>query len=295
MQTATSTSFSSSNSSHPRLSTSIMSCATQEAMASPKLTRASSERLPLAPVTPQRINSLNKQLRTPSSPSLSSMISSPFTPITNCYSSASSLASPNSSISTKVDYSPETTKLKIKSIADTTNNWRTRAKENGIKVTTDNIGKGTVFLSSKLAFTDLLSEMHDSPKGIFTIALRKLIYICILFAESIPASFLSTHRRARQSLFQTRSSDNTAFVTPKTTRMPIIDGANTAPIVHSSSFSASLLKTPEPAVTLSYPVALTTPSPRTSLEILQRMRQRGSLTDPARPRRRETFGSLSVS
>lgn len=119
--------------------------------ASPRA-RKSSERRPLAPVTPQRMNRLPKQMRTPSTPltpSYSSVVSSPFTPITNVYSSASSVASPNSSASTKVDFSPDILKSKSKSIADTANNWRTRAKENGIKVASENT-KGVYLRHPKL-------------------------------------------------------------------------------------------------------------------------------------------------
>ena len=122
----------------------IMSRASEEntppVPASPK-TKKASERRALAPVTPQRINRLPKQTRTPSTPltpSYSSIVSSPFTPITNVYSSASSVASPNSSASTKVDFSPDIVKSKAKSLAESTNNWRTRAKENGIKVASEN-------------------------------------------------------------------------------------------------------------------------------------------------------------
>lgn len=119
----------------------IMSSATGDSVvASPKTMRSvsASERRPLAPVTPQRNNRANK-MRVVSSPltpsySISSVVSSPFTPITNVYSSSSSFVSPNSSVSTKVGFSPEPIKARRKSIADATQNWRSRAKENGIKV-----------------------------------------------------------------------------------------------------------------------------------------------------------------
>ena len=120
-----------------------MSCSNPQdsATASPKAMRSSSisERRPFAPVTPQRTNRGHKSrvVSSPLTPSNSSIMSSPFTPITNVYSSASSITSPDSSVSTKVGFSPESVKSKSKSVADATHNWRSRAKENGIKVDND--------------------------------------------------------------------------------------------------------------------------------------------------------------
>ncbi|OCB89126.1 hypothetical protein A7U60_g3725 [Sanghuangporus baumii] len=240
-----------------------MSCATQESvLASPKVTRSVSvsERRPLAPVTPQRNNRANK-MRVASSPltpsySTSSAISSPFTPITNVYSSSSSFVSPNSSVSTKVGFSPEPIKARRKSIADATQNWRSRAKENGIKVD-----------GQEASYADSLD--CNSPK------------------DSIPESFLSTHRRSRQAAFQANSAEGIAFVSPKTSRL---DGPASAPI--PSNLASSVFNTPESTGSLASSFTLATPSPRSSLAIVQRLRQRGSLTDPARPRRRHISGSI---
>ncbi|KAI5120895.1 hypothetical protein M0805_002995 [Coniferiporia weirii] len=240
-----------------------MSCAPPDCtIASPRTTRSTSisERRPLAPVTPQRTNRAYKMrsVTSPLTPSSSSVISSPFTPITNVYSSASSLVSPNSSVSTKVDFSPEAVKSKAKSVADTTSNWRSRAKENGRKTDDERYPDADALNSSK---------------------------------EIIPASFLSTHRRSRQSLFQTSSADSTAFISPMTARMPVTaDGDANGPALPVSNLS--LLSTPEPVRTLSGSFTLATPSPRTSLAIVQKLRQRGSLTDPVRPRRRQFSGPI---
>ncbi|KAL5514336.1 hypothetical protein ACEPAG_2424 [Sanghuangporus baumii] len=240
-----------------------MSCASQESVvASPKTMRSVSvsERRPLAPVTPQRNNRTNK-MRVASSPltpsySTSSAISSPFTPITNVYSSSSSFVSPNSSVSTKVGFSPEPIKARRKSIADATQNWRSRAKENGIKID-----------GEEASYADSLGR--HSPK------------------DSIPESFLSTHRRSRQAAFQANSTDGIAFVSPKTSRL---DGPVSAPI--PSSLASSVLNTPESTGSLASSFTLATPSPRSSVAIVQRLRQRGSLTDPARPRRRHISGPI---
>ncbi|EJD05485.1 uncharacterized protein FOMMEDRAFT_165895 [Fomitiporia mediterranea MF3/22] len=245
-----------------------MSCSAYESViASPKTMRSTSasERRPFAPVTPQRNGRANR-MRVASSPltpsnSNSSVISSPFTPITNVYSSSSSFVSPDSSVSTKVGSSPEYLKLRQKSIADATHNWRSRAKENGIKVDSDEI-----------SYAD-------------TLALNS-------FNDSVPASFLSTHRRPRQALFQANSADGTAFISPKTARISAHDGAVTVPV--PSSLASSLLNTPESGQSQSSSFSLTTPSPRSSLAIVQRLRQRGSVTDPARPRRRHISGPIFV-
>ncbi|THH08174.1 hypothetical protein EW145_g2885 [Phellinidium pouzarii] len=232
------------------------------AIASPRTTRSTStsERRPLAPVTPQRTARPYKlrAVTSPLTPSNSSSISSPFTPITNIYSSASSLVSPGSSVSTKVEYSPEAAKAKAKSVADATGNWRSRTKENGAKA--DNEGYPD---ADTLSFS----------------------------ADSIPVSFLSTHRRSRQSMFQTNSSDSTSFISPQTARMAVVDGDTAAPAFPGSDLP-SLLGTPEAARSLSGSFSLTTPSPRSSLAIVQRLRQRGSLTDPVRPRRRQLSGPV---
>lgn len=66
------------------------------------------------------------------------------------------------------------------------------------------------------------------------------------------------------------------------------------PIPVFSNLSSSILNTPERARSLSGPFNLTTPSPRTSSAIAQKLRQRGSLTDPARPRRRHISGPVMV-
>ena len=108
------------------------------------------------------------------------------------------------------------------------------------------------------------------------------------------SSFMSNHRRSRQALFQTKSTDNTPFSSPQAARVYRDEGNTTAPF-STADLSASLLNTPEPSRTSSGSYSLTTPSPQTSNAIVQKLRQRGSLTDPARTRRRETFGSLPVS
>lgn len=109
--------------------------------------------------------------------------------------------------------------------------------------------------------------------------------------DSVPSSFFSAHRRSRQALFQASSTDGTAFISPKTARIAI-DGSASAPV--SSSLNSSLLSTPEAVRSLSGSFTLTTPSPRSSHEIVQKLRQRGSLTDPARPRRRHISGPILV-
>lgn len=281
--------------------------------ASPKTTRSVSasdndHRRSFAPVTPQRNNRRSRVASSPLSQTNTSpsIIASPFTPITNVYSSASSVASPNSSISTKIGFSPDYVRSsKAKGIADATNNWRSRAKENGIKVANDEESYGTslthvlvaLFIGAVIAYAPRVHVQPTSsphPKVCANIHLLLIrLYPYALFADSIHASFLSTHRRSRQALFQANSSDGTAFITPLTTR--ITSQGNLMDASISSPDNSSLLNTPESRRSASGSFTVVTPSPRSSQVIAQRLRQRGSLTDPARPRRRQISGPLSVS
>ena len=119
---------------------------------SPKIKRSSSDQNYL-PVTPQRFNNIQKQSRavsSPITPGFSSIASSPFTPLTNTYSSPLSVATPSSSVSsgTKVNLSPENIKIDSSSLADAVTNWRVRAKENGIKVSLgENVAADSELLS----------------------------------------------------------------------------------------------------------------------------------------------------
>lgn len=93
----------------------------------------------------------------------------------------------------------------------------------------------------------------------------------------IPPSFYSTHRRPRQAQFQTRSSDITAYISPKAARVPMAESEN--------AFTPSR-----------NPLSnLNTPSPQSSQAIVEKLKIRGSLTDPAKPRRRPPFGASTVS
>lgn len=107
----------------------------------------------MLPVTPQRISRVQKQIRavsSPLTPSNFTFFSSPFTPVTNTYSSPSSVDTPNSSVSsgTKVDISPVILKFKNASVADVADNWRERAGEHGIKVSASMEAEGSIYVST---------------------------------------------------------------------------------------------------------------------------------------------------
>ncbi|TDL24593.1 hypothetical protein BD410DRAFT_827106 [Rickenella mellea] len=280
-------------------------------------------------------NNTRKNTRT------SSVTSSPFTPLTNVSSnpgltSSTMLDSPgfdtpsSASSGTRVDFSsPDSARVKSVSVADCAGNWRVRAKENGIRVK---------------------SLGSDEENGTFTIA-----------KDTLPPPFLSTHRRPRQALFQTKSSDITSLTSPGYARrvsapgfLSDTDSENTAYTVEDAyhmhptngelaltgpfdfdlihaydqqnaddsiegvemreirrSFGDVRLCLPGGVGDLEMDIdvgreramrgdksalmsTLNTPSPRAREEIVRRMRARGSLTDPARTRRRVPFGANEV-
>ena len=270
---------------------------------SPKTLRVVSERHPRLPVTPQRLN-VHKQARavsSPLTPANNTSVSSPFTPITNVYSSTANTPISSSSSCTKVEISPENQRLKQKSLADSAPNWRTRAKENGIKVSNsaNNTGEPSISLSRQTrvlishAFVD-----QASPNGEFSWpwSPKHVLNTTFLGVDLLPSSFQSTSRRSRQTLFQTNSTDGALIgISP---RGPRLSDRSRSGGMNPSSLSNMLLATPEPPRSLSGSFGLNTPSPQTSSAIIQSLRQRGCQTDPARTRRRETFGgetSFNVS
>ncbi|OCH93331.1 hypothetical protein OBBRIDRAFT_725078 [Obba rivulosa] len=143
---------------------------------SPVVTRSKSDRHP--PVTPQRVAVHHPQrpFASPYTPATTS--STPYTPMSLrslSSSSASTIATPASAVSRRrlsLSVSPEVN-INAKSLADIAQNWRTRANENGIKVTSAE--------DSRYKVDDSLSDMSSS-------SIDKAL---------LPAPFLSTHRRAR--------------------------------------------------------------------------------------------------
>ena len=96
----------------------------------------------LIPVTPQRIAYSAQQVRSVTSPyTPGTNLSTPYSPFSlrsvSSSSNGSNLATPASSIGRRrlsLSLSPEVN-FNSKSLADIAENWRTRANENGIKVT----------------------------------------------------------------------------------------------------------------------------------------------------------------
>ncbi|GBE87667.1 hypothetical protein SCP_1103440 [Sparassis crispa] len=172
---------------------------------SPAVTRSKSDR---HPVTPQRVvHPQLRQFNSPYTPAPSlSTVSTPYTPLSlRSFSSsnASSLATPASAISRRrmsLSLSPEIN-LNHKSLADIAENWRTRANENGIKVTSSDDSQYEADSSS-------LSDVNNS----------------LIDKSLLPAPFFSTQRRERAySQAQAPLSqipDPTQFCTPNRVLRP---------------------------------------------------------------------------
>ncbi|KAI0795443.1 hypothetical protein C8Q75DRAFT_803329 [Abortiporus biennis] len=227
---------------------------------SPAVARKSERTGP--PATPQRSfhRTTARQIHSPYTPVTAS--STPYTPLSlRSFSSsnASSLATPASAVASNrrlsLSLSPEVSfqmKNNKKSLADIADNWRTRATENGIKVTSsedsqfaDDEGDNQTDLDS--------SSFFSNDKAL------------------LPAPFLSNHRRARalsQVLAQSQSSPLVQIPNPTQLSTPA-----RAPLAQSFTLSPAYLNTPPPKP-----------------ELANKYRLRGSVTDPAQTRRRPPFG-----
>ncbi|KAH9831159.1 uncharacterized protein C8Q71DRAFT_861894 [Rhodofomes roseus] len=189
------------------------------------------------PVTPQRI-SYSAQVRSVTSPySPATNLSTPYTPFSlrsvSSSSNGSNLATPASAVGRRrlsLSLSPEVN-FNSKSLADIAENWRTRANENGIKVTSGD---------------DMQYEADVSSLDISMPMIDKAL---------LPAPFLSSQRRAR------------AFSQTQAPLSQITDPAQLC----------------TPSRVIRQPTVLDTPPPQPGFGL------RGSVTDPARLRRRPTF------
>ncbi|GJE86652.1 RING-finger domain-containing protein [Phanerochaete sordida] len=215
------------------------------------------------PATPQRTvpRAHHRQVSTsPYTPT--TLLSTPYTPHSlHSFSSSnvSSLATPASIAGQRrqnVPVSPENSfRLKDKkSYADITGNWRNRAGENDIKVRPSE--------ESQFADDEGDDGMDFDGSSFFSIDQALL-----------PAPFLSSQRRAR------------AFTTvqPPVAASPLIQIPNPQ---LSTPARASLVQT----YALS-PAYLNTPPPNPAL--FNKIRLRGTVTDPAQTRRRPAFGQMS--
>ncbi|PSR71453.1 hypothetical protein PHLCEN_2v12720 [Hermanssonia centrifuga] len=216
------------------------------------------------PATPQRVVHRGQQRL--SSPPYTPVTahSTPYTPLSlRSFSSsaASSLATPVSATSNRrlsFSYSPEDS-LRGKSkkgAADTTNNWRTRANENGIRVSA---GEESQYADDE---ADDCSELDASR------------YLN-MDKSLLPAPFLSAQRRARAL----------THIQPQVCA-PLQQISDPSQLSTPARASHSQ---PQP-FTFS-PAFLNTPPPKPS--ILNKYRLRGTVTDPAHTRRRPAFEQAS--
>ncbi|KAF7797063.1 hypothetical protein EIP86_008255 [Pleurotus ostreatoroseus] len=225
---------------------------------SPVLMRGKSN----APATPQRVAHRSQHRQLNSSPYTPITAASPYTPLSlRSFSTTtgSSLATPNSAASNRrlnIPVSPENSfRVKSKkSVADTTNNWRNRANENGIRVSA---GEDSQYADDE---ADLCSDLDASS-------------FFAMEQSLLPAPFLSGQRRARAF---THSQPQ---VTSPLQQIPNPSQLSTpARASHSQAFMFS-------------PQVMNTPPPNPI--IFNKYRLRGTVTDPAHTRRRPPFGQSS--
>ncbi|EPQ53578.1 hypothetical protein GLOTRDRAFT_139764 [Gloeophyllum trabeum ATCC 11539] len=208
-----------------------------------------SDRQAFSPITPQRLNRGHRhQLTSPITPA--STMSTPYTPLSLrsfTSSDASMLDTPISVLGGKrlnSSMSPEVhTHSKNKhSVADITDNWRSRAKENGIRVTPSQESRYADDEASDPEYSE------NAPPAQF-----------VNDQALLPPAFLSTHRRARAL------SQSNIAVQPASPQIPSTPDRRTL---------ADLNTPPPKAVNIT------------------RLKMKGSMTDPAIPRRRPAFGQV---
>ncbi|KAF9486156.1 hypothetical protein BDN70DRAFT_237181 [Pholiota conissans] len=161
-----------------------------------------------------------------------------------------------------------------KSIADIADNWRSRANENGIKVAFE-LQEDSHYVaddSSDMSLSDVANESE------------------IISSEDTPS--LATHRRlnsmpvAGRPRAQSHASLPRSRVHPPSPAIP----RN----VERVPPPASPLQTRQSVSSLSHSLNLmSTPPPNRALS--RQLKLKGSMTDPAQPRRREAFGTVSTA
>ncbi|KAF9003258.1 hypothetical protein BDQ17DRAFT_1355829 [Cyathus striatus] len=224
------------------------------------------------PVTPQRVPRQHRHSQSfYGSIARSPLTSSPYTPLSVASDTSSTLITPESiHLGAKrrlgLAYgSPEVVRSvsmhvqgKDNSLADIAENWRSRANENGIKVSQE----------SSQFLDDDGSEINDSS--------------FINNEDILPSAFFSAHRRTSSEAISTRlrtgfpSADalsNTPSLQPQATSSPVRSRRTLGSL--NQSMNTNLMSTPPPNRTLA-----------------SQLKLKGSFTDPAQPRRREAFGSI---
>ncbi|KAF8632155.1 hypothetical protein AX17_004897 [Amanita inopinata Kibby_2008] len=245
---------------------------------SPAMTRS----LKIQPVTPQRLprqqqqhrhsQSLYKSPTTPSTPysplSLRSATSAGSSTLTTpdnsgiyskqpLFNSCSPLVSKTSSLGSGRD----------RSLADIAENWRSRANENGIKVSSENsYTEGSQFGDDEASERTL----SDSANDLNVVATGEAL---------LPPPFLSNQRR---SLIRPRAQTHTSMSHVRTPSSPTMTRTSRAP-TSSPLSSRRTLSSLNQSENL-----MATPPPNRILA--SQLKLKGSFTDPAHTRRREAFG-----
>ncbi|KAF8172645.1 hypothetical protein BJ912DRAFT_1025004 [Pholiota molesta] len=221
------------------------------------------------PVTPQRLPRHQ--------PRSQSFYRSPLTPSTSPYTPMSlrSFDSTGSSILTTPDnlninvkkrlafsgVSPDvvrtTAASQDKSIADIADNWRSRANENGIKVAFEPQDDSNYIAddSSDMSLSDVANDS-----------------VIISEDSLLAAPSFSTHRRLHSLPISNRPRAQSHASAPRSRVHP------SSPVIPRLPNSLNLMSTPPPNRTLA-----------------RQLKLKGSLTDPAQPRRREAFGTVSTT
>lgn len=258
------------------------------------------------PVTPQRITrSAPRQqqyLFSPLTPATNT--STPYTPLSlrSLSSNGSTLTTPISAASRRLSlsHSPEVgiqvKNQRQKSLADIAHNWRNRANENGIKVTSS---RGPQFADDEgnyLPPPDVISWLLTPNRPGTLVSSFILLILLIRFA----APDFTTSDVNSQVLEQ---SDGVPITGPSDflsdlTLSPML-GLYPSPLlpVQRRSRALSYAEPPQPALRVGYTVpnepctpnrktlaTLNTPPPNSS--VINKLKIKGSTTEPAAPRRR---------
>ncbi|KIL60917.1 hypothetical protein M378DRAFT_13835 [Amanita muscaria Koide BX008] len=244
---------------------------------SPAMTRSSRA----SPVTPQRLPRQHQHQRHSQSlyksPTTPSTVYSPLSLRSATSIGSSTLNTPDTnglvskrlllnSCSPLVAKTARSVSGRDRSLADIAENWRSRASENGIKVSSEvSCTEGSNFGDDEASERTLSDSPHE--------------YNVVPTAEALlPPPFLTNQRR---SFVRPRSQTHATITHTRASSSPTISRANRTP-------SASPVMPRRSSVLNQSENIMATPPPNRNLS--NQLKIKGSLTDPAQPRRREAFG-----
>ena len=258
------------------------------------------------PVTPQRITrSAPRQQQYHFSPlTPATNTSTPYTPLSlrSLSSNGSTLTTPISAASRRLSLtqSPEdgiqAKTQRQKSLADIAHNWRNRANENGIKVTSSRVPQYTDDEGNCPPPPDIISWLLTPHRSGALVYLSFTLPICLSSSQRlITTTRMSTPKRWHKvmvcpSLAMTQPSRSD--LAPRLVLFP-------SPLlpVQRRSRALSYAEPPQPTLRVGYPITnepctpnrktlatLNTPPPNAS--IISKLKIKGSTTEPPAPRRR---------